>query len=146
LIKRVLFVLGGILTFLVGLYCGGKLFDVTAGQIQLITMQLDALHESVAAIQSPHAWGVLLFLGSVVTPIVLAMLVLNHADRSSIGSDEMFREAVRHRLTEGMLNAALLDQKKPPARRLPLLVRRIWYLPSRLKRSGKSSDDEKEVH
>jgi hypothetical protein len=61
---------------------GSPRSDVTSEQIALLNYSLDALHEEVAAARAPSAWPFLLFLLSILLPLVSAIWLLLRAERS----------------------------------------------------------------
>jgi hypothetical protein len=117
---------------------------VTAEQIHLVNTQLNVLQENLAAIQSPRGWMLLLFGGSVLVPILLAVVLLYRAEQAAIRRDEVLEQAVRHGLTGEIVHAALLPGKieKPP-RQLASDPPRLLPARRRRRRSGpKRREDE----
>jgi len=127
--------------------------DVTAEQLHVINTQVDTLHEEIVATRRPDAWLILVFAASILVPIGLAVWLLWHAEKTTLGRDEIFHVAIQHRLIPDMVNAALKlqDLKKTPtlsdrlARRIRMVKR--WRehrpaLPSR--KRGPNGDEEVE--
>lgn len=128
--------------------------DITAEQLHLVDTQLDALHEQIAASRRTDTWTMLAFAVSVLTPVSLAVLLIYQADRSALGRDEIFHEAVRHRLTPELVHAALALQelkKKPTlsdrlARQIRLIKRWQEHRPALPSADRRTNDDEEADH
>lgn len=80
---------------------------ITEEQIRLLNQSLDALHEEVAAARAPSHWPFILFIASLLAPLLAAVWLLIRAERSVIGADETIRTLVRHGLSEPVLRQYL---------------------------------------
>ncbi len=83
---------------------------ITEEQIRLLNQSLDALHEEVAAVRAPSHGPFILFIASLLAPLLAAVWLLIRAERSVIGADETIRTLVRHGLSEPVLREYLERQ------------------------------------
>ncbi len=103
---------------------------ITDQQLQVVTHTLDALHEEIDAARTPTIAPFLLFLLSVLLPLLLAGWLLIRAERSIIGADETIRTLVRHGLSEPLVRHHLQQRARsqlpdnPPVGQLPRPRRR----------------------
>ena len=84
--------------------------------MRLFNQSLDALHEEVAAARAPSHWPFLLFVASLLIPLLVGVWLLVRAERSVIGADETIRTLVRHGLSEPVIRLYLHDQAGRPQR------------------------------
>lgn len=108
-----------------GLACAGLLFlgpctstgppDVRGveRQIQLINMSLDAIQEQVAAVRRPPVFELVVFVVSLVFPLVGAMWILFRAERSAVGHDQVVRQLIRLGADELVVRHYLEQVKRP---------------------------------
>ena len=89
---------------------------VTEEQMRLLNQSLEALHEEVAAARSPSTWPFVLFIVSLLVPLLAGIWILVRAERSVIGADETIRTLVRHGLSEPVVRLYLDDQAGRPHR------------------------------
>lgn len=87
---------------------------ITEQQMRLINQSLDALHEEVAAARAPSIWPFVLFIVSLLIPLLAGIWILVRAERSVIGSDETIRTLVRHGLSEPVVRLYLDDHAGRP--------------------------------
>jgi hypothetical protein len=113
--QRILLVVAGIVLLLIlGTCistCSGPT-SITSEQLRLINTQLDNLHKLIVMTRTSGFWMVLLFLVAVLTPIVLGLVLLNHADRIAIRNDEIFRQIHEHGLTSEVIDTAALMKRQ----------------------------------
>jgi len=79
--------------------------QITWQQLRLVTSQLEALQEQVAAIGAPRGWALLAFVVSLLGPTAIALVLLWRAERAAIHTSELLVEIVRYGLTSRLLEA-----------------------------------------
>lgn len=82
-------------------------------QIQLINLSLDAIHEQVAAVRRPPVFELLVFVVSLIVPLVGAMWILFRAERSAVGHDQIVRQLIRLGADELVVRHYLEQVKRP---------------------------------
>jgi hypothetical protein len=82
-------------------------------QIQLINMSLDAIHEQVAAVRRPPVFELVVFVVSLVFPLVGAMWILFRAERSTVGHDQVVRRLIKLGADELVVRHYLEQVKRP---------------------------------
>lgn len=87
--------------------------NITPEQIALFNQSLDAVQEEVAAARSPSTWPFVLFVLSLLLPLMAAMVLLFRAERSSIGFDEQIRWLVRAGMTPELVHSYLTNVDRP---------------------------------
>ncbi len=82
-------------------------------QIQLINMSLDAIHEQVAAARRPPVFELVVFVVSLVFPLMGAMWILFRAERSAVGHDQIVRQLIRLGADELVVRHYMEHVKRP---------------------------------
>ena len=108
-----------------GIVCAGLLFlgpctstgppnvDDLRQQIRLINMSLDAIHEQVAAARRPPIFELIVFVVSLVMPLVGAVWFLFRAERSAVGHDQVVRQLIRLGADELVVRNYIEHVKRP---------------------------------
>lgn len=94
------------------------------------------MQEEVAAAKAPSQGGFILFLASILVPVLLGVWLLFRAEHSLIGQDESIRWLVRSGMREPVIRAYLNERsrKELPADRIVLPRPDPMYLPGRFPR------------
>jgi len=118
---------------------------ISSRQIEMLNSQINALHEEIAACRTPTDWALLALVISVAVPLVLAVVLLLRAERTSLHNDEIIRHVARTGLMPELIDAErLLDgnrQKALPPPSVPLLNSQRRESKESRKPAGDSSDD-----
>ena len=82
-------------------------------QIQLINMSLDAIQEQVAAARRPPLFELVVFVVSLVFPLLGAMWILFRAERSAVGHDQVVRQMIKLWADEMVVRHYMEHVKRP---------------------------------
>jgi len=82
--------------------------QITWQQLRLVTTQLEALQEQVAATGAPRGWALLAFIVSLLGPAAIALGLVWRAERAAIHTSELLVEIVRYGLPSRLIDASRL--------------------------------------